>query len=50
MQVTIDGVPYAPAYVISSWIGIAITTYQSEDVLKRALEQHLRHLPASALA
>ncbi len=26
MQVTIDGVPYAPASIISSRIGIAITT------------------------
>lgn len=49
MQVTIDGVPYAPASVISSRIGIAISTHQRADVLKRALEQHMKHLPASAL-
>lgn len=49
MQVTIDGVPYAPASIISSRIGIAITTHQRADVLKRALEQHMMHLPAGAL-
>ena len=49
MQVTIDGVPYAPACAISSRIGIAISTHQRADVLKRALEQHMKHLPAGAL-
>ncbi|MGE2080883.1 glycosyltransferase family 2 protein [Enterobacter asburiae] len=49
MQVTIDGVPYVPACAISSRIGIAITTHQRADVLKRALEQHMKHLPAGAL-
>lgn len=49
MQVTIDGVPYAPASIISSRIGIAITTHQRADVLKRTLEQHMMHLPAGAL-
>lgn len=49
MQVTIDGVPYAPASVVSSRIGIAISTHQRADVLKRALEQHMRHLPSGAL-
>ncbi|HAS1360365.1 glycosyltransferase family 2 protein, partial [Enterobacter hormaechei] len=49
MQVTIDGVPYAPASVVSSRIGIAISTHQRADVLKRALEQHMKHLPAGAL-
>lgn len=49
MQVTIDGVPYAPASIISSRIGIAITTHQRADVLKRAIEQHMKHLPAGAL-
>ena len=49
MQVTIDGVPYAPASVVSSRIGIAISTHQRADVLKRALEQHMRYLPAGAL-
>lgn len=49
MQVTIDGVPYAPACAISSRIGIAITTHNRPDVLKRAIEQHMKHLPAGAL-
>ncbi len=49
MQVTIDGVPYAPASVASSRIGIAITTHNRADVLKRAIEQHQKHLPAGAL-
>lgn len=49
MQVTIGGVPYAPACVISSRIGIAITTHQRADVLKRVLEQHMKHLPVGAL-
>ncbi|MDI7502385.1 glycosyltransferase family 2 protein [Cronobacter dublinensis] len=49
MQVTIDGVPYAPASVVSSRIGVAISTHQRADVLKRALEQHMKHLPAGAL-
>ena len=49
MQVTIDGVPYAPASVVASRIGIAISTHQRADVLKRALEQHMKHLPAGAL-
>ncbi|WP_423739780.1 glycosyltransferase family 2 protein, partial [Enterobacter hormaechei] len=49
MQVTIDGVPYAPACAIVSRIGIAITTHNRADVLKRAIEQHQKHLPAGAL-
>lgn len=49
MQVTIDGVPYAPASVVSSRIGIAISTHNRADVLKRALSQHMQHLPAGAL-
>ncbi|MGQ7115027.1 glycosyltransferase family 2 protein, partial [Escherichia sp. TWPC-MK] len=49
MQVTIDGVPYVPACALASRIGIAITTHNRADVLKRALEQHMKHLPAGAL-
>ncbi|EFG9986402.1 glycosyltransferase family 2 protein [Escherichia coli] len=49
MQVTIDGVQYAPASALSSRIGIAISTHQRADVLERALEQHMKHLPAGAL-
>ena len=49
MQVTIDGVRMHPPAPISSRIGIAITTHQRAEVLKRALEQHMKHLPAGAL-
>lgn len=49
MQVTNDGVLYAPACAISSRIDIAITTHQRPVVLKRSLEQYMKHLPAGAL-
>ncbi|MFO4005957.1 glycosyltransferase family 2 protein, partial [Enterobacter hormaechei] len=49
MQVTIDGVPFVPACASASRIGIAITTHNRPDVLKRAIEQHVKHLPAGAL-
>lgn len=49
MQVSIDGVPYVPACTSASRIGIAITTHNRPDVLKRAIEQHQKHLPAGAL-
>lgn len=49
MQVTIDGVPYAPACAIASRIGIALTAHQRADVLKRALEQHMKLVPGGAL-
>ncbi|MCQ9489149.1 glycosyltransferase family 2 protein [Enterobacter cloacae] len=49
MQVTIDGVPYVPACASASRIGIAITTHNRPDVLKRAIELHMKHLPAGAL-
>lgn len=49
MQVTIDGVPFVPAYASASRIGIAITTHNRPDVLNRAIEQHIKHLPAGAL-
>lgn len=49
MQVTIDGVPYLPACASASRIGIAITTHNRADVLKRAIDQHQKHLPAGAL-
>jgi hypothetical protein len=49
MQVTIDGVQYAPVCSASARIGIAISTHQRTDVLKRALEHHLNHLPDGAL-
>ncbi|MCZ7839696.1 glycosyltransferase [Leclercia adecarboxylata] len=49
MNVEIDGVKYVPAGKASSRIGIAITTHNRPDVLKRAIEQHMKHLPADAL-
>lgn len=49
MQVTIDGVPFVPACASASRIGIAITTHNRSDVLNRAIEQHIKHLPAGAL-
>ncbi len=49
MQVTIDGVPYAPVNNSRSAIGIAITTHNRPEVLKRAIEQHMKHLPYGAL-
>lgn len=49
MQVTINGVPYAPACNSSARIGIAITTHNRAEVLKRALSQHMQHLPIGAL-
>ncbi|EPM7086512.1 glycosyltransferase family 2 protein [Enterobacter hormaechei subsp. xiangfangensis] len=49
MQVTIDGVPFVPACASASRIGIAITTHNRPEVLKRAIEQHTKHLPVGAL-
>lgn len=49
MQVTIDGVPFVPACASASRIGIAITTHNRPDVLTRAIEQHIKYLPAGAL-
>jgi len=49
MQVTIDGVPYAPVTISRSTIGIAITTHNRPEVFKRAMEQHMKHLPSGAL-
>lgn len=49
MNVEIDGVKYVPENMASSRIGIAITTHNRPDVLKRAIEQHMKHLPTGAL-
>ena len=49
MQVTIDGVPYAPACNSAPRIGIAITTHNRADVLSRTLAQHQKYLPTGAL-
>lgn len=48
MNVEIDGVKYVPEDKVSSRIGIAITTHNRPDVLKRALEQHMKHLQSNA--
>jgi glycosyltransferase involved in cell wall biosynthesis len=48
MQVTIDGVPYAPVCNLTHRIGIAITTHNRPDVLRKSLEQHLKYLPTGA--
>lgn len=49
MEVSINGMPYVPAGATASRIGIAITTHNRSDVLKRALEKHMKHLRAWAL-
>ncbi|WP_277971762.1 glycosyltransferase family 2 protein [Pantoea agglomerans] len=49
MNVVIDGVKYAPITQQASNIGIAISTHNRHDVLFRALEHHLKHLPVGAL-
>lgn len=50
MQVTIDGVPYAPVCnTATSRIGIAISTHNRAGVLSQSLKHHLQHLPAGAL-
>lgn len=50
MQVTIDGVPYAPVCKpANSRIGIAISTHNRAGVLSQALVHQLRYLPAGAL-
>lgn len=48
MQVTINGVPYAPACNSGSRIGIAITTHNRPAVLAKTIEQHLKHFPVGA--
>jgi hypothetical protein len=49
MQVTIDGVPYAPVCNTVARIGIAITTHNRADVLSRAISQHKQFLPPGSL-
>ncbi|EPC9283128.1 mycofactocin system glycosyltransferase [Citrobacter freundii] len=49
MQVTIDGIQYAPVSISRPAIGIAITTHNRPEVLKRAIEHHMKHLPSGAL-
>ncbi|MEW5290303.1 glycosyltransferase family 2 protein [Erwinia papayae] len=49
MDVMIDGVRYSPLTSRASNIGIAITTHNRHDVLSRALDHQLKHLPAGAV-
>ncbi|HGY5075118.1 TPA: glycosyltransferase family 2 protein [Citrobacter gillenii] len=49
MEVLINGVNYVPATNVGSSIGIAITTHNRQEVLKRAIDQHMKHLPSGAL-
>ncbi|HCU2333896.1 TPA: glycosyltransferase family 2 protein [Klebsiella aerogenes] len=49
MEVLISGVRFVPERANSARIGIAITTHNRPDVLKRAIENHREYLPAGAL-
>lgn len=49
MQVLIDGVRYSPDGTNGSRIGIAITTHNRQQVLDKALEHQVKHLPVGAL-
>lgn len=49
MEVLISGVRFVPESANSSHIGIAITTHNRPEVLRRAIEQHMKHLPSGAL-
>lgn len=49
MHVIIDGGAFVPFRTLALSVGIAITTHQRADVLERALEQHMKHLPSGAL-
>lgn len=49
MQVTIDGVQYAPVNNSHYTICIAITTHNRPEILKCAIDQHMKHLPFGAL-
>ncbi|MBZ1874906.1 glycosyltransferase family 2 protein [Klebsiella pneumoniae] len=49
MRVIIDGVEYIPAENRNLKVGIAISTHQRPEVLKQAIEQHMKYLPAGAL-
>lgn len=49
MQVIIDGVQYAPVSNSVARIGVAITTHNRADVLKRAMAQHQQFLPPGSL-
>lgn len=48
MEVIIDGIHHCPVGDLETNIGIAITTHNRPAVLAKALEQHLKNLPAGA--
>lgn len=47
MKVTIDGIEYTPTQ--DARIGVAVTTHNRPDVLKRALAEWHKHLPLGAV-
>lgn len=49
MEVLINGVRFISEGDNKVRIGIAITTHNRHEVLKRAIEQHMKHLPSGAL-
>lgn len=49
MEVIINGTHYVSSESAQQLIGIAITTHNRPEVLKRAIEQHIKHLPSGAL-
>ncbi|WP_193144423.1 glycosyltransferase family 2 protein [Enterobacter cloacae] len=48
-SVVVDGVRYIPDSGHKHSVGIAITTHNRPEVLKLAIEQHMKHLPSGAL-
>ncbi|EPF3218155.1 glycosyltransferase family 2 protein [Enterobacter hormaechei] len=48
MEVLINGIRFKPEGTNTKRLGIAITTHNRAEVLKRALEQHMKHLPSGA--
>ncbi|TKI02776.1 glycosyltransferase family 2 protein [Martelella alba] len=48
MNVVIDGIQYAPVGNLSHQIGIAVTTHNRPDLLRKSLGQHLKFLPTGA--
>ncbi|EBW5188247.1 glycosyltransferase family 2 protein [Salmonella enterica subsp. enterica serovar Heidelberg] len=49
MEVIISGIHYVPSGINQPSIGLAITTHNRPEVLKRAIEQHIKHLPSGSL-
>lgn len=48
LDVTINGISYRPVVAAAPRIGIAITTHNRPDLLRKALEKHAAHLPPQA--